>query len=387
MMRSEERVGTAGSRDRPREQTPGGALWFICPDNPRPSGGVKMIYRFVEICNRAGMSACVVHARRGFRPQWFDSSAPVVAADNVTVAQGDLLVIPEVYGPRIQHITAGAPHVILNQGPYLTFGSSDWNPRSWRPILDWRSTLGIVTVSADAVGVLELACPGLVISRIHLGIDSTIFRPGPPLTQRPKRIAFMPRRRPRDVVHVLRTAQSQGVLDGWDLSPIDGTTEREVAAVLRSSAIFLAFGEREGWSLPPLEAMACGCLVLGFHGSGGREYMTPEVCIPFDESDLLGLTGAFVEALRHWDSLADQYVHTASRAVTLALSEYNQEREASDVEAIFRGSLARARLFPFRGRHRLQGRQLAAPRWRTSGHLAKEGAIALGRAVYALGGG
>ncbi len=35
----------------------------------------------------------------------------------------------------------------------------------------------------------------------------------------------------------------------------------------------MAIGYPEGFALPPLEAMACGCAVIGFTGGGGTEHM------------------------------------------------------------------------------------------------------------------
>ncbi len=46
-----------------------------------------------------------------------------------------------------------------------------------------------------------------------------------------------------------------------------------VAEILRSCHIFLATGFPEGCPLPPLEAMASGCIVVGFAGLGGWDYM------------------------------------------------------------------------------------------------------------------
>jgi glycosyltransferase involved in cell wall biosynthesis len=46
--------------------------------------------------------------------------------------------------------------------------------------------------------------------------------------------------------------------------------------ILGESAVFLSLSYREALGLPPLEAMACACLVAGFDGGGGREYMTPD---------------------------------------------------------------------------------------------------------------
>jgi hypothetical protein len=46
-----------------------------------------------------------------------------------------------------------------------------------------------------------------------------------------------------------------------------------VAETLRACHIFLATGFPEGCPLPPLESMACGCLVAGFAGFGGFDSM------------------------------------------------------------------------------------------------------------------
>jgi glycosyltransferase involved in cell wall biosynthesis len=74
------------------------------------------------------------------------------------------------------------------------------------------------------------------------------------------------------VEQVLNILHARGVLDGWEVISIDGLPEHEVAERLRSCAVFLSFGHPEGCPLPPLEAMASGCVVVGYHGRGGREY-------------------------------------------------------------------------------------------------------------------
>jgi hypothetical protein len=54
---------------------------------------------------------------------------------------------------------------------------------------------------------------------------------------------------------------------------IAGLDSQGVARVLQESHIFLATGFPEGCPLPPLEAMSCGCLPVGFGGLGGWDYM------------------------------------------------------------------------------------------------------------------
>ncbi len=50
-------------------------------------------------------------------------------------------------------------------------------------------------------------------------------------------------------------------------------TAGQVAETLASAHVFLVTGFPEGCPLPPLEAMACGCLCVGYMGFGGADYM------------------------------------------------------------------------------------------------------------------
>jgi glycosyltransferase involved in cell wall biosynthesis len=50
-------------------------------------------------------------------------------------------------------------------------------------------------------------------------------------------------------------------------------TPDDVAKTLGTCHLFLATGFPEGCPLPPLEAMASGCIVTGFAGYGGWDYM------------------------------------------------------------------------------------------------------------------
>ena len=54
---------------------------------------------------------------------------------------------------------------------------------------------------------------------------------------------------------------------------VDGLTQDELILEYQKSDIFLATGYPEGLPLPPLEAMNCGCVVVGFTGGGAKEYM------------------------------------------------------------------------------------------------------------------
>ncbi|MEM3907440.1 MAG: glycosyltransferase family 4 protein [Nitrososphaerota archaeon] len=50
-------------------------------------------------------------------------------------------------------------------------------------------------------------------------------------------------------------------------------TDRKLSELLNSSAIFVLTSQLEGYPLPPLEAMACGCAVVSTDNAGIREYI------------------------------------------------------------------------------------------------------------------
>lgn len=90
------------------------------------------------------------------------------------------------------------------------------------------------------------------------------------------RIAWMPRKnsaistQTRYILDAVRTSKG---LPCPQWVEIDGRSKEEVAELMRACAVFFAAGFPEGCALPPLEAMACGCIVAGFAGFGDWDYM------------------------------------------------------------------------------------------------------------------
>lgn len=70
----------------------------------------------------------------------------------------------------------------------------------------------------------------------------------------------------------------------------DGIPHRELLAEMARHRYFMAITPAEGFGLTPLEAMACGCAVMGFHGCGGLEYMrSGENCDVAPYPDVAGM--------------------------------------------------------------------------------------------------
>jgi glycosyltransferase involved in cell wall biosynthesis len=57
---------------------------------------------------------------------------------------------------------------------------------------------------------------------------------------------------------------------------IENRPEREIADIFGRSTVVLSLPFLESFGLVPLEAMASGAIVVGFHGHGALEYATSE---------------------------------------------------------------------------------------------------------------
>ena len=53
-------------------------LYFICTENKKPVGGIKQLYRQVDILNKNGFNAFIVHRKKGFRHKWFENETKII---------------------------------------------------------------------------------------------------------------------------------------------------------------------------------------------------------------------------------------------------------------------------------------------------------------------
>jgi hypothetical protein len=271
----------------------GPEIFYDCPDwEDEPTGGVLCIYRHAELLHQAGFSAQVLHTKAGHRAGWFRHQAPVVwREEGGGPRAGDILVLPEGSAGRLRE-TAGAAYrrIVFAQSWSYVFSGL-------RPGESWRS-FGVGRALAVSRYVQRFLAETLGVPSdvVHPPVDTGLFRPGEKRLQ----IACMPRRNRRDLRQIeaifrARFPEHQTV----PFVPIDGVPHERVAEVLAESALFLVTGYPEGFSLPPLEAMACGCLVVGFTGRGGREFMRHRRnCLTAQDGDVLVAARLLGEAVQ-----------------------------------------------------------------------------------------
>ncbi len=319
-------------------------IHVLCPDHNKVSGGVRMLYRHVDVLNRAGFNATILHQIPGFRCAWFGNSTRVTYLPEVRLSRDDMLVVPEIFGPNmlalgaVPNIGRDVRKVIFNQGCYLTF-LGETTESVLRPDFTTAYSkckrgeyVAAMVVSEDSRHYLTYAFPGLPVYRIHNAINADVFRLGE--AKKPQ-ICFMPRRHPEDAVQVLGMLNARGVLRDFSVVAIDKMSEVEVSNVMRESMIFLSFGYPEGFSLPPAEAMACGCVVVGYHGMGGAEYFKPDFSFPIAINDIVGYAQTVEALLVQWKRDPTPLVEMGQRASSYIRATYSSDRQRADIVAIW----------------------------------------------------
>ncbi|PUV23708.1 glycosyltransferase [Sphingobacterium athyrii] len=339
-------------------------IYFICPTNKYATGGVKQMYRQVEVLNDNGINARILHKWHGNREKWLQNNPPISYSPYIfkqikykansksinifrrltlfflkmiskKIGSNSILVFPEFYGLNAHKITPNLPRVIFNQNCYYTFDHSDNFDLQNNTYTDDK-TLAVITVSEDSQSYLKYIFPKIPIHKLRLGINNELFFYS---KEKKKQICFMPRKLSHDISQVINILRLRGMDSSWNLVPIEDKSEKEVAQIMRESSIFLSFNHREGFGLPPAEAMACGCIVVGYIGRGGAEYFKPEFSYSVEEGDIIGYVNKIIYVINLFETNVDLVTVQRKQASDFILNNYSINNEISDVVDVWKNTL------------------------------------------------
>lgn len=378
-------------------------IFVLCPDDDRPYGGVKQVYRHVDILNKNGFSAFVLHQKKGFRCTWFDNTTRIAYKNvlgecggfaifvttikefllsplfnpfyflaclmkfmvrreyrssvlrglqkklskifskktmykEVKIETTDCLAIPEFLGSSIVNIEKGIKKIIFNQNAHCSFLRDSLSKDALNSPYLHEDVVGAIAISEHTFNYLKWVFPKLDLTRTHNGIDSTVFRY---CADKKKQIAFMPRKLPNQVGQVINILKFKNLLEDFELIAIENKTEKETAEILRESLIFLSFSTEEGFGMPPAEAMACGCFVIGYDGYGGKEFFKEEFCYPVKQEDVISFAQTVGTAIKEYGKDSARFLAKGKRASEFILKTYSLEREEKEVVDFWREMLNR----------------------------------------------
>lgn len=244
---------------------------IFLPPLTQVSGGFAVLLRIGEHLAHLGHDVCVVPRE----PIDIPSHLPCILWNDLQLDHNTLWLVPE-----------GWPTALL---PGLTAQA-----RCVLYVQNWAYMLSNLPEGAHwerlPVRFLAVSDPVRWFVREMLGLETPVLRPGidiqlfyPPQrnpaapVRGPIRIAWMPRKN-KALARQIRDATQARMMrlhphSALEWIEIHNRTQAEVAEIMRESHIFLSTGFPEGCPLPPLEAMASGCIVVGFAGLGGWDYM------------------------------------------------------------------------------------------------------------------
>ncbi len=299
-----------------------------------PLGGVKKMYRQVDILNCNGFAAAIAHPAEGFRCTWFPNNTRISYFSTMSLKQSDIVVQPEDRGLAVIDVAPGVPKVILNQNCYYSFRGHSLDKENLQTPYRHNEFVAAIVVSEDSKEYLKYVFPSLNVFRIHYSIDPCLYYHEP--QKKRKRIGFMPRKNGDDVLQVINILKHRNVLAGFDLVPIENKSDSEAASMLRECLIFLSFGYPEGFGLPAAEALACGCLTIGYHGRGGKEFFKSDFAWPIEQGDTLHFARAVEGVVKTYEADPGSLVSKAQEASSFIKQTYSPEREATDIVQCWR---------------------------------------------------
>lgn len=308
-------------------------ILYFCPDFPQPSGGVKTLYRHVVRLGELGFDAYIVHQRRGFVASWHGYHAPILwLQDQPTFGAEDVCVFPEVMTDYVRQ-TQGF------RGRRVVFALS-WAPgyARLRPGERWQD-LGVtqvITKSPVIQRYLEWGM-GLAVTLIAEHVDATRYAYDPARKQ--PQIAYLTRKDAAGEWLQGIMTRKGGAANHFHWRPLRNLSEEDYAQHLRASTVYLTTNTQEGMNVSVLEAMACGCLVVGYAGVGGHAYMVGkgdrQNCVLVENGNLPLLGETVEQTLERLRAHPHAYDATISNALATAQPYQDPEPEAQSLKRFY----------------------------------------------------
>jgi hypothetical protein len=238
-----------------------------------------------------GIAACVVHLG-DFRVDWFEHAIEPLTLDQAKprIGPDDVLIVPE-YLPRwAREFSCRRKLAFVQNGGYAekAVGRRDY--------ADFGFT-GVVCCSSYLKTWME-SRTALTIWKVGNGIDLEKFKPDP-AKRKPGSLLYL-RRKPTWILgqQAIRQLPPQLRQTLHVVALPHYKTQRQMIEAYQQADIFVPLGFPEGFSLPPLEAMASGCAVVGFSGGGGLDFMKDgETALVVPDGDVAMLAQAMERIL------------------------------------------------------------------------------------------
>lgn len=234
----------------------------------KPVGGIKVIYQHCQMLNELGYDAFPL-MMGDYSGNFFGYNNEIkkFANEKENIKEGDVVVATE-FEPYEGLVFRNSLKVIFVQNWWGVLKRLKPEDRH----------LDYIKLGYDHVFTCSQYCSEYVSENMNIqastitnGIDLDVFCESN-IQRKSNRVLAMSRKNPADLEKLKKLLSKTDI----ELHVVDGLSQSELILEYQSAEIFITLGYPEGFSLPPLEAMACGCIVIGFTGGGANEFMINE---------------------------------------------------------------------------------------------------------------
>lgn len=337
--------------------------FFVLPDVQIPSGGVNVALRCAEVLNSANYEAYALFSRHDYTYPFYNTKnqisyfhPPLIRVSQrlwsrrrkllaflhsklkhpakghnrrFHIRPDDVFVIPEFAYPEYAAQFPNNTCILLAQD-VISFSRAYARDR-----IDGTDSLEsfeeiLTTSKASQAAIAEFS--GKICDIIPQVADRPTLKP---TISKKRQIAYMPRKRLDEVEIIVGHLANLPELAGWSLVEIKNLNSEKRDEILSESLIFLAFSHREGFGLPPAEAMAAGAIVIGFTGVGGDEYFTSEYGYPIQDSDIVRFVATVRAVVMEYEVNSLKLDEMRQRASQHIKKTYNIQKHKTELLRIW----------------------------------------------------
>lgn len=240
-------------------------LYYHAYSHQHPSGGQLDTYAHVAELNRRKMRAVVVHDEPDFRLNWVSFDVPILDLAEARArfeVETDFWVLPEDMGWEMDEYVGRK--VVFNKGVYLGFAALGLE-KPGSHLYNRNDIAAAFVVSEHNARYLRYAFPRLPVHVIPPFFDhAQLHFRHLHLKQRVIACAAKAPIRVHTLYQLLTSRAEQGLneLSSFKWIRLTDLAQRELIQTLQDAYICVFLGTEEGLSRLPVEAMACGCMLI-----------------------------------------------------------------------------------------------------------------------------
>jgi len=259
----------------------------------KPVGGIKVMYQHCMLLQQQGFDAYPLIMGK-YIGNFFGYDIELKFIDGIgyTLNKDDIIVGTEFFPYQALKFHGGMKILFMQNWINI---DKRLDPKDM--------TKSYIDLGYDRVITCGQFCSDMVKTKMDIeattitnGIDQDRFIQKPEF-RIPLRVLAMSRKNLGDLKEIVRILRNRKVV--FELFIADGLSQSELIKEYQKADIFLVTGYPEGLPLPPIEAMNCGCAIVGFTGGGASEYMIDNV------TALVSPDGDCIDAAKNLELLLD----------------------------------------------------------------------------------